>query len=437
MVRVMELASMPQKQGIPRTIIEGEYVYQLHSGPSASGNYYYRCWRHRGKPDVRPPCPARLIFHSSNGAVEVTGGRHVSDSCSLHEWQDATRAREELDRLRETVHDMAQDRGKKPNDIYHEILFNIDRSRQGILPTQTQIQHWVHEARPSIAKSLSQVEEMRNVDDARNPGHVTPWLRRFDQILHIAEFALDSHLEYLRKARCWQIDGTFDARPEGWDQLLNIMACDDTSYLCCIHGLMKGKSENDYVQTFDAILQQLGPSAVAVQYITIDFELALYRALGRLTHNIQMFQDRRVAIKGCLFHFSQALYRKYIELNKKQKSQNLMRLFYLFIWLPFMKANEITKFLAELEIRDVTGCREYIDYFTKKWLPNLNWWIVDQRAPNCVQTNCGLESFHGQLNRALPQARPDILTLSETLLRLDNEKFSDISRGLSGARIYN
>ena len=145
-----------------------------------------------------------------------------------------------------------------------------------------------------------------------------------------------------------------------------------------------------------------------------------------------MFQDRRVAIKGCLFHFSQALYRKYIELNKKQKSQNLIRLFYLFIWLPFMKANEITDFITELETRDVTGCREYIDYFKKQWLPNLNWWIVDQRAPNCVQTNCGLESFHGQLNRALPQARPDILSLSETLLRLDNEKFLDIRRGLSG-----
>ena len=68
---------------------------------------------------------------------------------------------------------------------------------------------------------------------------------------------------------------------------------------------MSGKKTKDYKAVIKAVLEML-PVPPAVRKITVDFEMAVWKTLRELMPNVD--------IMGCVFHWTQALWRKVCQL---------------------------------------------------------------------------------------------------------------------------
>ena len=71
--------------------------------------------------------------------------------------------------------------------------------------------------------------------------------------------------------------------------------------------VMSGRRTVDYSAVLGAILEMLPVAVPAVQQVTADFETAVWQSIRALFPNVKL--------SGCLFHFSQAIYRKLQELG--------------------------------------------------------------------------------------------------------------------------
>ena len=122
-------------------------------------------------------------------------------------------------------------------------------------------------------------------------------------------FATDQQLQFLSRAKSWYIDGTFKLCRQPFTQLLTINAFvkyeDHAKQVPLLFVLMSGRKKNDYCKVFKQLLEIL-PSAPAAKLITVDFEKAVWAALRQVIPQAKL--------QGCVFHWTQALWRK-VRLN--------------------------------------------------------------------------------------------------------------------------
>ena len=96
----------------------------------------------------------------------------------------------------------------------------------------------------------------------------------------------------------WMLDGTFSSSPQLFSQLLTVHGHFDSGWhMPLVYGLLPGKTEVLYTDFFDHLdsLAQSDP-----QSILCDYEKGLYNALHSIVPS--------ATIRGCYFHFKQALY---------------------------------------------------------------------------------------------------------------------------------
>ncbi|XP_070561995.1 uncharacterized protein [Ptychodera flava] len=117
-------------------------------------------------------------------------------------------------------------------------------------------------------------------------------------------FATSEQLQYLAKGKRWYIDGTFKLVRAPFTQLLSIhcfLKKDGvTKQVPLCFAIMSGKSKADYRAVFRAVLSLLPPNIEMVESL-VDFEAAIWIALK------EVFP--RVIVKGCAFHWKQAVWR--------------------------------------------------------------------------------------------------------------------------------
>ncbi|XP_062591513.1 uncharacterized protein LOC134253000 [Saccostrea cucullata] len=157
-------------------------------------------------------------------------------------------------------------------------------------------------SRPADPTSLDfePIEEFINkVHDGFLRGDV--WVGQRRHLL----FATDAQLHLLGRAKSWYIDATFKVVKEPFSQLLSIHSFVKSSegnykQLPLLFVLMSGKKKKDYKAVFTAVNDLL--PTMSMQEIILDYEMAMWKA----AHSI----FPTATVRGCAFHWGQAVWRK-------------------------------------------------------------------------------------------------------------------------------
>ena len=132
--------------------------------------------------------------------------------------------------------------------------------------------------------------------------------------------------------------------------------------------------------------------------IVIDFEESLWRAIALA------FPDRDIDIRGCTFHWTQAIWRKVQELGL-QPSYMAKDVVFKFVKqimaLPFLPHNHIEPMFERLQAQAPQGTLGTLtDYVSATWIHSAVWppatWSLFQQS---VRTNNDVEGYHNKINR--------------------------------------
>ena len=148
-------------------------------------------------------------------------------------------------------------------------------------------------------------------------------------------FSTPHQLELLANARHWYVDATFRLVREPFTQLFTInvfiRSDDNVKQVPLVYVIMFGKSKADYKATLTVLLEQL-PAEPRVSTVTADFEAATWKAMSQVLPDVTMH--------GCVFHLTQAIWRKIQQLglqlwyNKRQSTFNFCRQLMALAFLP-------------------------------------------------------------------------------------------------------
>ncbi|XP_076047284.1 uncharacterized protein LOC143028802 [Oratosquilla oratoria] len=122
-------------------------------------------------------------------------------------------------------------------------------------------------------------------------------------------FSTNEQLNLLRNAKTWYADGTFKLCRDPFKQLFSINAFvksgENTKQIPLVFALMSGRRKKDYKAVLKKLKDKLG--TVHVRNLVIDFEIAMWTAFPRLFLGVK--------ITGCLFHWTQSVWRKAQEIG--------------------------------------------------------------------------------------------------------------------------
>mgnify|MGYP001554841998 CR=1 FL=1 len=154
------------------------------------------------------------------------------------------------------------------------------------------------------------------------PGFKVATVRAGGEVAHI--FSTDLQLAYLTSVRTWYCDATFSVVGPPFKQLWTITGhvrrpADQgqqrlreekiNTYL--LYAIMSGKSQALYREIIKAVLRRLVArnQPIRVNHVVLDFERAAWNAVREAFMQMDIEMPR---VRGCVFHWCQALYRKII-----------------------------------------------------------------------------------------------------------------------------
>lgn len=124
-------------------------------------------------------------------------------------------------------------------------------------------------------------------------------------------FATSQQLHLLSHSKSWYVNATFKLCRQPFSQLFTvnvfIKSNDYTKQVSLVFVLMSGKKK-DYRGFFRKLLELL--SALNLKQVTLDFECTMWKVLRQLPPDVKLM--------GCVFHWTQALWRKVSLLNSYQ-----------------------------------------------------------------------------------------------------------------------
>lgn len=285
--------------------------------------------------------------------------------------------------------------GKIVDDVMVEHL--PEKAPCDALPKMTSIQRAVNrrreKTRPRHPSTLDFDIQEESVPDDFLRADINVGARR-----HLF-FATTLMLTLLTSAKNWFMDATFRLVRAPFTQLFTIHAFvrqgDALKQLPLAYVLMSGKKTSDYKSVLLTILQEL-PRTPKVKTITIDFEAAMWSAIGTTMPDVEM--------RGCSFHWTQAVWRKVQGLGLAT-TYNSKRSTYKFIKrvmaLPFLPAVNVTQMFGALSssVTNQGPLRELLNYIDHTWLNSGVWpiqsWSVYGRS---IRTNNDCEGWHNRLN---------------------------------------
>ena len=213
-------------------------------------------------------------------------------------------------------------------------------------------------------------------------------------------------------------DGTFDSVPTMFKQLYTIHAEVDGSVFPVVFVLMEERSTEAYECVFNALKER----GLVFKTFMTDFESASRNAARNV------FGD--VVVKGCWFHFTQAIMRraKKIGLEGAYRTSafvnaTIRRLF----GLPFVARDDVEAALCAVENTLVLcpddGVRqkllELMRYFRATWMGKYKPHEWSQFNDVVLRSNNWSEAFHAALSRRFVRAHPNVRVVVEALKNVE------------------
>lgn len=171
---------------------------------------------------------------------------------------------------------------------------------------------------------------------------------------------------------------------------------------------MSNRKTDTYIRLFIMIKSQL-PNWNPVKY-KVDYEKAAINAI------LSVFP--LVIVKGCYFHYNQAIFKKGRELKMtKSDDIKMRRMVQLSAVLPLLPQNEIINGWVYINARYGTEEKEkkkFIKYMEKQWLREefIKTWCVFGEVH---RTTNALESWHNKLNKTVGKKNPNMMHFLQTL----------------------
>lgn len=225
-------------------------------------------------------------------------------------------------------------------------------------------------------------------------------------------FASKEGREIIKQAKEIYVDGTFKSATPPFSQLLSlhvdrgITNSDEINIAPAIYGLLPNKKQESYEVFFNLIKSQI--PEFNPEYITTDFELGMMNAIEKIHPNS--------VSRGCLFHFSQAVWRhaKKHGLTKSKLYKAHVRHCIALSYVPIEYRNDGWLYiLGECIIDPKTSA--FNQYYKKTWNENkscfANKWCF-YKVKN--KTNNVTESWNSRINKKVI-SKPNIAQLLKTL----------------------
>lgn len=251
-------------------------------------------------------------------------------------------------------------------------------------------------------------------------------------------FACQSQLELMASSTDIWIDATFQTVPSLFMQLLGVHVVVDGCTFPCCYALMTRKTTELYAAVFQK-LHELLPGYCPAS-VTADYEAASVNGLTSVWGD-------SVSVKGCWFHFAQAVVKKSrsIGLSRQYRNSELVKkCIRCVISLPLLPANDITTAIGDLETTYSTGedaatlglLRQLLNYVRRQWIEKSS--VGPSRISvfeSTYRTNNGVEAFHASLKRRVRISHPNLHVFLRHLGQATIDSLADLQRLRNGLRI--
>jgi len=322
--------------------------------------------------------------------------------------------------------------------IYNEEIAMYDPQTSALFPSFPSLKSALYRHRKNTLPTLPTTRAEVNLDD--------PWISTSDgrpfllfedgQDEKMLVFATQEQLSVLQEADIIYMDGTFSSCPSLWNQLYIIHTTSGSTMFPLVYALLPDRRMTTYLRFFNELKikvqeklnQPLSPSTVQV-----DFEMAAIRSVQ------EAFPDAE--IKGCFFHFTQAVWRKVQELGLSvlYKDDEFTRQ-----WirraagLPLLPIGDVqdTWLDAMNSSPDVLNAEAFNDYMVINWVDDdarfpLPMW--NHNSTIGTRTNNNLEGFHHRLNNSLSHRHPNIFRFIETIKKVESAERAKLAQLSVGA----
>ena len=208
------------------------------------------------------------------------------------------------------------------------------------------------------------------------------------------------------------MDGTFKSIPRLFTQLFTIHSQYREHIVPLVYCLLPDKKRETYYNVLDIIKRKLAEMELVFDpdYVISDFETAQIGAVST--------QLPRTHQRGCLFHFSQAVYKKVQKYHLSDlyfANPDVKSFIRQLLALPFLPATDIVPTFETLLQKDIIQQQSNLEtpsnYMTRTWMdtcyPISMRYVHGQRT----RTNNHLEGWHSKVNKAVGRHHPSIYTL--------------------------
>lgn len=268
------------------------------------------------------------------------------------------------------------------------------------------------------------------------------FLLKNDRASNIIIFSNVSNLSFMCQASLVNplyLDGTFQYCPQFSYQLVTIHCFVNNYYVPVIYSLLPNKRLETYNILFQTILEQCSSFSLIFKpsMFIIDFEKAIHTSLNTVFPNS--------TVKGCLFHLTQAWYRKIVNLGLSSvyedvQSEESKWLHYIF-GLPYLNPEDVGNCFYEdfmAIIPNQENIIQFADYIVETYIAEDSIYppyIWAQATSSMSRTTNACESFHNHFANSFYKSHPNIFSFCEVLIEFQSLAECKIHSSIRGQKL--